>query len=357
MSEGKDSAAVVDPNPRSPHKWTPRRKKKKRKRKAALFTKKKVRTTTSNLRIPKQQRRKLYRDRCKQKKLLIAQGVIDDGTRMPPIDHEHLEANYPFITSENDDENQNNGETNNDACTNAPNYNNTQQQQQTANPRRYPLRSRTSNTLSSSSIKQERISRTRARNHDDDGDNHTETVSNIKAEDHAIKAELNHDIKTECNMKCEGIDTSTLPTLGHFNANECAQVKADDALYEPAQKRIKLDPQHAEHTAISTLGVMNDNSHPQTANAIDLGPLFRMELSRNPININLNTTQPIHYGASSIGCGPQQQNANYVPVYGNILNSSMNHNANHNTTNAHALQMLASVALALQQDQSNNNAP
>eukprot|EP01084_Bolivina_argentea_P282806 484181_1 len=64
-----------------------RRKKKRRKRKNALFTKKKVRTTTSNLRIPRLNRRKTYRDRCKLKKHLKARGQNVDI--LPQIDHEH----------------------------------------------------------------------------------------------------------------------------------------------------------------------------------------------------------------------------------------------------------------------------
>eukprot|EP01083_Nonionella_stella_P043478 117270_1 len=99
------STSNSNSNPISAHAWTSRRKKKKRKRRAALFTKKKVRTTTSNLRIPKQQRRKLYRDRCKKKKILISKGLIQDKENMPPINHEDLDVNYPVIVG---DEHKNN---------------------------------------------------------------------------------------------------------------------------------------------------------------------------------------------------------------------------------------------------------
>merc|ERR1719334_2049934 len=70
------TAQSTNPHTASPYKWHKRRKRKKRKPKKALFTQKKVRTTTSNIRIPKDQRRKLYRDRCRQKKALVLQGRL-----------------------------------------------------------------------------------------------------------------------------------------------------------------------------------------------------------------------------------------------------------------------------------------
>ena len=76
-----------------------RRKRSRRKRKSALFTSKKKRTTTSNIRVPKAQRLKLYRERCKQKKLLKAQGRLENG-KVPPVNYEKLEANYPVFEDE-----------------------------------------------------------------------------------------------------------------------------------------------------------------------------------------------------------------------------------------------------------------
>lgn len=73
------------------------RKKKKRKKKAALFTKKKKRTTTTNIRIPKDNRRKLYRSRCKEKSRLVEEGIMKPEEAMPPINHENMMANYPSL--------------------------------------------------------------------------------------------------------------------------------------------------------------------------------------------------------------------------------------------------------------------
>jgi len=87
----------------SPYKWRKRRKRKKRKPKKALFTKKKVRTTTSNIRIPREQRRKLYRDRCRQKKALVLQGRLSPEDRLPLIDHENASSNLLPPNPPNDD--------------------------------------------------------------------------------------------------------------------------------------------------------------------------------------------------------------------------------------------------------------
>eukprot|EP01084_Bolivina_argentea_P276700 472194_1 len=64
-----------------------RRKKKKRKKRNALFTKKKSRTTTANIRVPAKQRRKIYRDRNRLKKVLNSKG--------------HNIDNLPFINYKN----------------------------------------------------------------------------------------------------------------------------------------------------------------------------------------------------------------------------------------------------------------
>eukprot|EP00483_Globobulimina_turgida_P000359 UN00359 len=82
-----EEATTLVKTKKNPRAWSPRRKKKKRKKRSALFTNKKVRTTTSNLRTRSDDRRRLYRNRCKLKKDLQSQGQNVDN--FPAIDHLH----------------------------------------------------------------------------------------------------------------------------------------------------------------------------------------------------------------------------------------------------------------------------